>query len=56
MKDLKESNFFVFNLSEESANSKVTEKEPILKLLKEISNKEMDREVVDRFRKGRKNG
>ena len=37
MKDLKENNIVIFNLSEESDNSKVKEKELILKLLKEIS-------------------
>ena len=54
MNDLKENNIVILNLPEESDNSKVKEKELILKLLKEISIKKMDKEVVDMFRMGRK--
>ena len=50
----RQNNIIVYNLQENDSNSKVKDKELILKMLKEISNKDLDNEIIEFFRLGKK--
>ena len=46
----RQNNIVVYNLQENDSNSKAIDKELILKMLKEISNKYLDNEIIEFFR------
>ena len=50
----RQNNIVVYNLQENDLNSKAKDKEEILKLLKEVSSKDLDTEIMEFFRMGKR--